>query len=127
VLLIGDLALAHDIGGLLANLRTDLAITIVLLNNDGGGIFHFLPVSSQGAPFEEHIATATGLEFARAAALYDCDYAPAADVKALEAAVAASLTAGRTTIIEARTERVANRRLHAELEAAALAALRTPA
>ena len=86
MLLIGDVALAHDIGGLLANRRTDLAITIVLLNNDGGGIFHFLPVASQGEPFEQHIATPTGLEFERAAALYDCGYQLAADVETLEAA-----------------------------------------
>jgi len=132
VLLIGDLALAHDIGGLLANLRTDLAITIVLLNNDGGGIFHFLPVASEGEPFEQHVATPTGLEFDRAAALYRCRYERAADVEALEASVTESLAAGRTdggtpgqtTIIEVRTDRVANRQLHAELEAAALAALR---
>ncbi len=123
VLLIGDVALAHDIGGLLANRRTNLAITIVLINNDGGGIFHFLPVVSQGEPFEEHIATPTGLEFERAAALYDCGYRLADDVETLDAAVSASLAADQTTIIEIRTERVANRQLHAELEAAALAAL----
>ena len=44
VLLIGDVALAHDIGGLLAARRLGLKLTIVLLNNDGGGIFDFLPV-----------------------------------------------------------------------------------
>jgi 2-succinyl-5-enolpyruvyl-6-hydroxy-3-cyclohexene-1-carboxylate synthase len=45
VLLIGDVALAHDIGGLLAARRLDLKLTIVLLDNSGGGIFDFLPVS----------------------------------------------------------------------------------
>ena len=54
VLLIGDVALAHDIGGLLAARRPELELTIVLLNNDGGGIFHFLPVSGQTDAFEEH-------------------------------------------------------------------------
>jgi len=46
VLLIGDVALAHDIGGLLAVRRLGLMLTIVLLDNGGGGIFDFLPVSS---------------------------------------------------------------------------------
>ena len=124
VLLIGDVALAHDIGGLLANRRTGLAITIVLLNNDGGGIFHFLPVASQGELFEQHVATPIGLEFERAAALYDCGYQLVADVETLEDSLAASMAADRTTIIEVRSERVGNRQLHAELEAAALAALR---
>ena len=45
VLLIGDVALAHDIGGLLAAKRLGLKLTIVLLDNAGGGIFDFLPVS----------------------------------------------------------------------------------
>ncbi len=45
VLLIGDVALAHDLGGLLAASRLELALTIVLLDNCGGGIFDFLPVA----------------------------------------------------------------------------------
>ena len=74
VLLIGDVALAHDIGGLLAASRLRLPLTIVLLNNDGGGIFHFLPVAGETDAFEEHVATPHGLDFARAAALYGCEY-----------------------------------------------------
>jgi 2-succinyl-5-enolpyruvyl-6-hydroxy-3-cyclohexene-1-carboxylate synthase len=46
VLLIGDVALAHDIGGLLAARRLDLPLTIVLIDNGGGGIFDFLPVAA---------------------------------------------------------------------------------
>ncbi len=45
VLLIGDVALAYDISSLLAARRLDLKSTIVLLNNEGGGIFDFLPVA----------------------------------------------------------------------------------
>ncbi len=70
MLLTGDVALAHDIGGLLAARRLELDLTIVLLNNDGGGIFHFLPVEREGADFERHVATPHGLDFAHAAALY---------------------------------------------------------
>ena len=77
VLLIGDVALAHDIGGLLAASRLGLALTIVLLNNDGGGIFHFLPVAGETDAFEEHVATPHGLDFARAAALYGLRLPPA--------------------------------------------------
>ena len=65
VLLIGDVALAHDIGGLLAARRLELAITIVLLNNDGGGIFHFLPVAGETDAFEGHVATPHGLDFSQ--------------------------------------------------------------
>ncbi len=70
VLLIGDVALLHDIGGLLAARRHGLSLTIVLINNDGGGIFHFLPVAGETDAFEEHVATPHGLDFAHAAELY---------------------------------------------------------
>ena len=80
VLLIGDVALAHDIGGLLAASRLGLKLTIVLLDNDGGGIFDFLPAAGEGDAFVEHIATPHGLDFAHAAALYGCGWERAADV-----------------------------------------------
>jgi 2-succinyl-5-enolpyruvyl-6-hydroxy-3-cyclohexene-1-carboxylate synthase len=91
VLLIGDVALAHDIGGLLASSRLGLALTIVLLNNDGGGIFHFLPVAGQSDAFEEHVATPHGLDFAHAAALYGCEHRRASTPAELRAAVDASV------------------------------------
>jgi 2-succinyl-5-enolpyruvyl-6-hydroxy-3-cyclohexene-1-carboxylate synthase len=119
VLLIGDVALAHDIGGLLAARRHPLALTIVLLNNDGGGIFHFLPVSGQADAFEEHVATPHGLDFFRAAELYDCAYARPTTVGALEEAVRSSLGQQRTTIIEVRTGRQENVALHRRISSAA--------
>jgi 2-succinyl-5-enolpyruvyl-6-hydroxy-3-cyclohexene-1-carboxylate synthase len=112
VLLIGDVALAHDIGGLLAARRLDLAVTIVLLNNDGGGIFHFLPVAGESDGFEEHIATPHGLDFSHAAALYGLDYERPASVAALRHAVQAAVSHHRTTIVEVRTDREQNLALH---------------
>src|SRR5207244_655034 len=53
VLLIGDVALAHDVGGLLAAQRLELSLTIVLLNNGGGAIFDFLPVSGAAMALAE--------------------------------------------------------------------------
>ena len=47
---------------------------MVLLDNDGGGIFNFLPVAREGDDFEEHVATPHGLDFAHAAALYGCGF-----------------------------------------------------
>ena len=47
-----------------------------MLNNDGGGIFHFLPVSGETDAFEEHVATPHGLDFAKAAALYGLAHTP---------------------------------------------------
>jgi len=123
VLLIGDVALAHDLGGLLAARRLGLALTVVLINNDGGGIFSFLPVATQADAFEEHVGTPHGLDFAHAAALYGCAHVPAADADALHDALDASLRSGGTTIIEVRTEREANLLLHRRIAASALADL----
>jgi len=127
VLLIGDVALAHDIGGLLAASRLRLALTIVLLNNDGGGIFHFLPVAGEADAFEEHVATPHGLDFSRAASLYGCAFVRAETVDALRSAVETSLAGNATTIIEVRTDREENLALHRRVADAALAALRTVA
>jgi 2-succinyl-5-enolpyruvyl-6-hydroxy-3-cyclohexene-1-carboxylate synthase len=123
VLVLGDLTLAHDIGGLLAARRLGLKLTIVLINNDGGGIFNFLPVSSQGEIFEQHVATPAGLDYVHAAALYGCLHRPVAGFDEYVDALMTALAGEQTTIIEVRTERVANRQLHADVEAAALAAL----
>jgi 2-succinyl-5-enolpyruvyl-6-hydroxy-3-cyclohexene-1-carboxylate synthase len=119
VLLIGDVALAHDVGGLLAAKRHSLALTIVLLNNDGGGIFEFLPVSGEGDAYVEHVATPLCLDFAHAAALYDCAFTRPTSIADFRAALAAALeTRDGTTIIEVRTDRAENRELHARINAA---------
>jgi 2-succinyl-5-enolpyruvyl-6-hydroxy-3-cyclohexene-1-carboxylate synthase len=112
VLLIGDVALLHDIGGLLAADRLGLALTIVLINNDGGGIFHFLPVAGEQDAFETHVATPHGIDFARAAALYGAGYQRPRDLAELRAALSRAQTAPGTTILEVRTDRRTNLALH---------------
>jgi len=121
VLLIGDVALAHDVGGLLAARRCGLSLTIVLLGNDGGGIFEFLPVASQRDAFEEHIATPHGLHFAHAAALYGCAHEHVESVAALREQLDRALPGPGTTIIEVSTVRAENVALHRALAAAAVA------
>jgi 2-succinyl-5-enolpyruvyl-6-hydroxy-3-cyclohexene-1-carboxylate synthase len=133
VLLIGDVALAHDIGGLLAAKRLGLKLTIVLLNNEGGGIFDFLPVANSSLArdsiakdlgsenssgnaeqdiYTRHIATPTGLDFAGAAALYGLGHEKIVDVAGFRAALERALAAPESGIVEVRTERTANVALH---------------
>ncbi|MFZ0090069.1 MAG: thiamine pyrophosphate-dependent enzyme, partial [Solirubrobacteraceae bacterium] len=123
VLLIGDVALAHDIGGLMTARRLGLPLTIVLVNNDGGGIFHFLPVSGQVDGFEEHIATPHGLEFEHAATLYGLGYARVESADELAAALQDDHGDRGARIVEVRTDRAANLALHRRVADAALAAL----
>jgi 2-succinyl-5-enolpyruvyl-6-hydroxy-3-cyclohexene-1-carboxylate synthase len=123
VLLTGDVALAHDIGGLLAARRLELNLTIVLINNDGGGIFHFLPVEREGADFERHVATPHGLDFAHAAALYGLRHERVDTPPSFRAALDDALGAG-ATIIEVRTDRAANVELHRAVWQAVLQSVR---
>ena len=115
-LLIGDVALAHDVGGLLIGRRLGLPLTIVCVDNGGGGIFDFLPVAAEGAAYEEHVLTPTGLDVAKAAALYDARYVAADDLATLRAALDAPPEG--TTIVHVRTERAANVALHRAVWAA---------
>jgi len=121
VLLIGDVALAYDLGALASATRLGLSLTIVLLNNDGGGIFSFLPVARERDAFEEHVATPHGLDFARAAALYGCAYTRADDPAALRTALDAA--GDGVALIEVRTDRDDNVALHRRVWAAVADAL----
>jgi 2-succinyl-5-enolpyruvyl-6-hydroxy-3-cyclohexene-1-carboxylate synthase len=133
VLLTGDVALAHDIGGLLSARRLGLAVTIVLLNNDGGGIFDFLPVATapmahegdgEGDVYTRHIATPTGLSFAAAAELYGAGHELVGDVHGFRAALERALIAPRTTVVEVRSGRTENLELHRRVWEAVSAAVR---
>ncbi|MFZ2114874.1 MAG: 2-succinyl-5-enolpyruvyl-6-hydroxy-3-cyclohexene-1-carboxylic-acid synthase [Solirubrobacteraceae bacterium] len=149
VLLIGDVALAYDLSALLGVRRLDLKLTIVLLNNEGGGIFDFLPIAdvkmardspagesmSGGSPddqsnetapqdiYTRHIATPTGLDFAQAAALYGLTYRRAADVAGLRSELEQALAAPDSAIVEVRTARDANVELHGQVWNAVAGAL----
>jgi 2-succinyl-5-enolpyruvyl-6-hydroxy-3-cyclohexene-1-carboxylate synthase len=127
VLHVGDVALAYDLTALLSARRLGLDLTIVLVNNDGGGIFDFLPVADEADAFEEHVATPHGLDFAKAAALFEARHVAVGEVGALRAELARSLAEPGVALIEARTERAANVALHRRVwEAVGAAISRVP-
>ena len=74
-LVLGDLALYHDSNGLLAVDRCDVDVTVVAVNNDGGGIFHELPIARFEPPFTDSFVTPHGLSFEPLAELHGLDYA----------------------------------------------------
>ncbi len=119
VLLIGDLSLYHDMNGLLAAREREVGATIVLLNNDGGGIFSFLPQATAVEHFEELFGTPHGLDFARVAALYGLAYTRTHDVASFDAALADSLRSPGVQLIEVPSDRAANVALHRRLWSAA--------
>jgi len=123
VLVIGDLALYHDMNGLLAAKLHALDVTVVVINNDGGGIFSFLPQAAQPAHFEQLFGTPHGLEFEPVATLYGARYHRADDRVQLKRAVAAGVAGGGLHIVELHTDRARNVELHREAWAAVAAAL----
>jgi 2-succinyl-5-enolpyruvyl-6-hydroxy-3-cyclohexene-1-carboxylate synthase len=122
--LIGDVAFAHDVGGLLAARRLGLALTIVLLDNGGGAIFDLLPIASASDVFEEHVATPTGLDFDALARAYAIDYTAIDSLGVLRSVLSASPTASR--LLHVRTERAAGLALQRALSAAIAADARSP-
>jgi 2-succinyl-5-enolpyruvyl-6-hydroxy-3-cyclohexene-1-carboxylate synthase len=124
VLVVGDLAFYHDMNGLLAAKLHRLRATIVLINNDGGGIFSFLPQAEYPEHFEALFGTPHGLEFRRAADLYGAAFARADRWETFRAQIRQALEAEGLSIVEVRTVRDRNVLLHRELWAAVAAAMR---
>jgi 2-succinyl-5-enolpyruvyl-6-hydroxy-3-cyclohexene-1-carboxylate synthase len=112
VLVIGDIAFYHDMNGLLAARRHALDLTLVLLNNDGGGIFSFLPQADHPEHFEQLFGTPHGLDFETAAALYGATYCRPGDWSEFRSAVRSGLEGRGLNIIEVRTDRARNVALH---------------
>ena len=118
-LLTGELALLHDLGGLLAALRAGVKLTILCINNGGGGIFHFLPVAKHADPelYEEQIVTPSGVDLERVADLVGLPHRLVETPADLHDALA------RPGLIEARTDRAHNVEAHRRVFAAVAAAL----
>lgn len=74
-LLIGDLALLHDSNGFLATRYQECDLTVIVMNNDGGGIFSYLPQSKIVDHYEDLFGTPTHLGFQQLAEMYELDYA----------------------------------------------------
>lgn len=127
VLVLGDLSFYHDMNGLLAAKLYGLRATIIVLNNDGGGIFSFLPQAAYPEHFEALFGTPHGLDFSRAAALYGAAFDRAATWDEFRDQVRRGLAAGGLSIIEVRTTRDRNVVLHQEMWSAVEATLRAGA
>lgn len=108
-LLVGDLAFIHDINGLM--MARTRPMTILLINNTGGGIFNFLPQQTlDPAVFEPLFGTAQELDFRHLASGYGVDYELISSIPDLKTALQTTPVA--TRILEIRTDRPENVRLH---------------
>lgn len=124
VLVLGDLAFYHDLNGLLAARLHGLSATIVLINNDGGGIFSFLPQAGYPEYFEALFGTPHGLDFRHAAGLYGARHALVESWGEFRARVREGISGEGISIVEVRTARDSNVLLHREVWQAVEDALR---
>ncbi|MGN7410791.1 2-succinyl-5-enolpyruvyl-6-hydroxy-3-cyclohexene-1-carboxylic-acid synthase [Sporosarcina sp. SAFN-010] len=113
-LLIGDLSFMHDVNGLLISRMQTMDLTIIVSNNDGGGIFSYLPQASIPNHFEQLFGTPTGLSFAPLAEMYGIQYDSVSSVEQLEGQLAEEKTAP-LRIIEMISVREQNVQAHREL------------
>lgn len=110
--LIGDIAFYHDMNGLLAARDRSLHVVFVVVDNDGGGIFHMLPIRDFEPAFTPYFATPHGLDFRYAARMYGLPFTDVATPGELEEVVEAATARQGTEIVRIRTDREANRRRH---------------
>lgn len=122
-LVVGDLAYYHDGNGLLSALRCGVDATVILINNDGGGIFHRLPIESFDPPFTDSFRTPHGMDFEPTADLYGLTHVAVADREAFREAYVDAVGNDGTDVIEVRTDAEASQRTRERLLAATVDAL----
>lgn len=115
-LVIGDLALLHDLNSLALLRGVKKPFVIVVINNDGGAIFSFLPVANYPQHFEQVFGTPHGLGFSKAAELFGLAYENPTTAADFEAAYRQACGRHGATLIEVRTDRAENLRVHRKIQ-----------
>ena len=110
-LVTGDLSLFHDLNGLAVAKTHNLNLTIILHNNDGGGIFEYLPQKGT-KHFDYLFSTSQGLDYSGAAKLYGCGYTKISSPNELSFVLAKIGQESGVHIIEIPTNREYSRELH---------------
>jgi 2-succinyl-5-enolpyruvyl-6-hydroxy-3-cyclohexene-1-carboxylate synthase len=113
--LIGDLALLHDMNSLAAIRDAAAPVRVVAINNDGGGIFSMLPIRKHEQDFEPLFGTPHGLGFSDAAAMFGLKYQQPESLNEVDEALSAESS---SELVEVRTNREENAALHREIFAA---------
>jgi 2-succinyl-5-enolpyruvyl-6-hydroxy-3-cyclohexene-1-carboxylate synthase len=112
--LIGDLAMLHDLNALTAVSESAFPVTIVVINNHGGGIFHWLPIAGHQDVFEKYFATPHEFGFEHAAKMFRLPYFQPQSLSRF--AEVYQVLAGKSGIIEIITNRENEREQHRQLQ-----------
>lgn len=116
--LLGDLTFLHDQNGLLAARREQLPVVFVIIQNDGGGIFHLLPIRDYDPPFTEQIVMPQGVDLARVADVYELPHRRVDSKEDLCTVVGEGIASGSPTIVEVPIERQRNWRIRTDVSRA---------
>lgn len=114
VLLIGDVSFYHDLNGLLATKLYKVSLTIVLMNNDGGGIFSMLPPASQ-KDVSSYFSTPHGLDFSFISQMYGATWHDIADLSDFREALQETMGISGLHIVQLRSNREGNARMHEQI------------
>ena len=117
IALLGDLTALHDLNSLALIKQIDSPFVLVILNNDGGGIFHHLPIARFEEYFESCFGTPHGLSFPGAATMFNLPYRRPSNLAEFSAALDQAVAASGPTLIEITTDRYASRGVHEALHA----------
>lgn len=123
VAVVGDLAFYHDQNGLLAANKYGLNVVFVVIQNDGGGIFHMLPVRDFEPAFTPFFATPHGLDFRHIAELHSLPYQCVTDPSLFRQTLESALDAGGPAVVEVRTDRDQNQNLRRRMSQAVRSAV----
>lgn len=111
VLVTGDLSFIHDMNGLIMGRQAGISLTIVLFNNDGGGIFEYLP--QKGTPYFEYLfATPQGVDFSGLSTLFGIDHEEVTSYEQFKTLLMESLNTPGIQILEIKTGRESSCQLH---------------
>lgn len=102
-LVIGDLAFYHDLNSLYLSKRLNNPFVIILINNNGGGIFDMLPIASEKIDFEKYFKTPVDLNFEKTAQAFDLNYSRIKGWKELKSRYNNAIKSKNPTILEIKT------------------------
>ncbi len=116
--MIGDLSSLHDLNSFALLQRNAQPVIVVIINNDGGGIFSFLPIAQSTDIFDPYFGTPHGVNFAHAAAMFGIDYYQPQTPDQLIHDYHQAIANHRSAVIEVTTDRSENLQLHQDLDRA---------
>jgi 2-succinyl-5-enolpyruvyl-6-hydroxy-3-cyclohexene-1-carboxylate synthase len=111
ILITGDLAFYHDLNGLLASLKYSIPLIVILINNNGGGIFEMLPISDYTEVFNEYFVTPHNLNFEPFVSGYKGTYRKISDWSELHSEINVAIERNGLTVIEVPTDPVESTKL----------------